>query len=168
GCKRTISRGRFVRVVDGVATNFDFNLARSCKPPFGVNFVNQSSGPGTISYNWNFGNGQTSTDANPSATYNAPGTYTVRLNAQSNFGCGGTIEKQVTITQTNTDFTGPEYACIGQPVTFQNASSAVPDASFWNFDDGTTSAQTNPVKTFLTAGTYDVKMINFFNNCTDS
>jgi gliding motility-associated-like protein len=92
----------------------------------------------------------------------------VRLNALSSFGCGGTIQKTITLTETNTDFTSPTNICLGQPIPFQNSSSAQPGATFWNFDDGTTSAQINPVKTFLTAGTYDVKMINFYNNCTDS
>jgi gliding motility-associated-like protein len=168
GCRRTASRGRYIRVVDGVSTDFNFTVSKSCKPPYSVTFQNQSSGPGTISYAWNFGNGQTSTALNPATVYNAPGTYTVRLNAVSNFGCSGTIQKTVTITQTNTDFTGPANACLNQPVTFQNNSSAVPQASFWYFGDGTTSAQTNPIKTYLTAGTYNVKMINFFDNCTDS
>jgi gliding motility-associated-like protein len=168
GCKRTISRGRYIRVVDGVSTDFDYTFSRACKAPFAVNFQNQSSAPGTVTYSWSFGNGQTSTAQNPTAVYNTPGTYTVRLNAQSNFGCSGFIEKQITIAGTNTDFTGPTNACIGQPVNFQNVSSAIPVASFWNFGDGTTSAQTNPVKTFLAPGTYSVKMVNFFENCTDS
>jgi gliding motility-associated-like protein len=168
GCKRTVSRGRYIRVVDGVSTDFRFTVSKSCKPPYSVTFQNQSNGPGTISYAWNFGNGQTSILANPTTVYNAPGTYTVRLNAASNFGCSGTIQKTVTIVQTNTDFTGPANACLNQPVTFQNNSSSVPLASFWYFGDGTTSAQTNPIKTYLTPGTYNVKMINFFDNCTDS
>jgi gliding motility-associated-like protein len=168
GCSRTISRARYVRVVDGVETDFDFTLSRSCRPPYSVTFQNQSNGPGTITYAWNFGNGQTSNASNPSTVYNAPGTYTVRLNAASNFGCSGSIQKTVTINQTTTDFTGPTNVCLGQPATFQNNSSEVPNASFWHFGDGTTSAQTNPVKTYLAAGTYNVKMINFFENCTDS
>lgn len=168
GCTRTISRGRYIRVVDGVETDFDFTLSRSCRPPYSVTFQNQSNGPGTISYAWNFGNGQTSTALNPSTVYNAPGTYTVRLNAASNFGCSGSIQKTVTINQTTTDFTGPTNVCLGQPATFQNNSSDIPNASFWHFGDGTTSAQTNPVKTYLAPGTYNVKMINFFDNCTDS
>ena len=168
GCTRTISRARYIRVVDGVETNFDFTLSRSCKPPYSVTFQNQSSGPGTISYSWNFGNGQTSIAANPTTVYNAPGTYNVKLNAVSNFGCSGSIQKSVTITQTTTDFTGPSIACLNQPLVFQNNSSEAPDASFWNFGDGTTSAQTNPIKTYLTPGTYNVKMVNFFANCTDS
>ncbi len=168
GCERRIAKTRYIRVVSGVSTDFNFALAVSCKPPFAVNFQNQSSGPGTISYSWSFGNGQTSTLRNPTATYNAPGTYTIRLNAQSDLGCNGTIQKSITITQTTTDFTSPSTICLEQPSTFQNNSSSTPVTSFWNFGDGTTSAQINPVKTFLIPGVYNVKLINTYANCSDS
>ena len=169
GCTRRIGRTRYIRVVDGVNSDFNFSVGSSCKPPFVVNFQNQSSGPGNLSYSWNFGNGQSSTVRSPSVIYNAPGTYTVQLTAQSDLGCkGGLIEKTVTITQTNTDFTSPSAICLEQPVTFQNTSSSAPVTAFWDFGDGTTSAQINPLKTFLTAGTYTVKLINNYSNCTDS
>ncbi len=168
GCKRTVSKGRFIRVVDGVSTDFNFSVSRSCTPPYAVNFQNLSSGPGTISYSWNFGNGQTSTLQDPTAIYNAAGAFTVRLNARSDFGCSGTIQKTVTITQTTTDFIGPANVCLGETVSFQNNSSGVPGATFWNFGDGTSSARINPIKTYLTPGTFNVKMINFYDNCTDS
>lgn len=168
GCVRRISRGRYIRVVDGVETNFSFSNPGTCKAPFSINFQNQSSGPGNITYSWNFGNGQTSTVKNPSTVYTAPGTYNVRLDARSDLGCSGSIEKPVTITQTNTDFTSPTAICLEQPVTFQNNSSATPVNSSWNFGDGTVSAQINPIKTFLTAGTYTVKLINSYSSCTDS
>ncbi len=38
-----------------------------------------STGTGTLLYNWDFGNGTTSTEANPSATFEAAGTYRVTL-----------------------------------------------------------------------------------------
>ncbi|KAA3637194.1 MAG: PKD domain-containing protein, partial [Calditrichaeota bacterium] len=43
--------------------------------PLMVNFTDQSSG--ASSYSWDFGDGGTSTQANPSYTYTAAGTYTV-------------------------------------------------------------------------------------------
>ncbi len=168
GCTRRIGKTRYIRVVNGVDTDFNFSLAGSCKAPFAVNFQNQSSGPGNITYSWNYGNGQTSTLRNPTAIYNAAGTYTIKLNAKSDLGCNGTIQKTITITQTNTDFTGPSTICLLQPITFQNNSSSAPVSSFWNFGDGTTSAQINPIKTFLTPGVYNVKLINNYSTCTDS
>ncbi|MBN2261528.1 MAG: PKD domain-containing protein, partial [Prolixibacteraceae bacterium] len=47
-----------------------------------VNFQNKSKGATT--YFWDFGNGNTSTDANPQAIYNSPGTYTVTLTINGN------------------------------------------------------------------------------------
>ena len=169
GCTRRITRTRYIRVVGGVTTDFTFPLYYgTCNPPTAINFQNQSSGPGNITYTWNFGNGQTSTIKNPSTTYNAPGTYTVKLNAQSDLGCSGSTQKSVTITKTTTDFISPSTICLGQPVYFQNNSSAPPESAFWNFGNGTTSEQINPQKTFLVPGTYKILLVNGYKNCVDS
>lgn len=58
----------------------------------GVNFTNKSVN-GT-SYNWSFGDGQTSTDANPAHTYKDSGTYIVRL-ITSKSGCSDTVYSTV-------------------------------------------------------------------------
>lgn len=168
GCKQTAIKTNFIRIVDNVTVDFSFSQPSTCQPPFVVNFQNQSNGPGTLSYNWNFGNSQTSTAVNPSATYTSPGTYTVRLDARSNLGCTGFIEKPITITSTTTDFTAPVSACLNQAIRFQNNSSSPPVSSFWKFGDGTTSAQINPSKIYLTAGTYTVTLINQYDYCIDS
>lgn len=49
------------------------------EPNESVNFTNSSTK--AVRYEWNFGNGQTSTIANPSAVYTTTGTYTVKLTA---------------------------------------------------------------------------------------
>ncbi len=59
-----------------------------------VTFTNKSvNGTG---YNWSFGDGQTSTSANPSHTYNDTGTYIVRL-ITSKGGCADTVYSNVYI-----------------------------------------------------------------------
>jgi gliding motility-associated-like protein len=168
GCKNTVSKGSYIRIVGGVTTDFSYVQSSQCTPPVTVNFQNQSNGPGNIIYSWDFGNGQTSTLQNPVAIYIGAGTYTIQLNAQSDLGCSGSIQKTITITNTNTDFNAPTNICLNQPVTFQNNSSSPPVSSSWNFGDGTLSAQINPVKTFLTTGTFNVTLVNQYANCTDS
>ncbi len=64
------------------------------------NFTDASSdSDGTIaSRSWTFGDGGSSTDANPSRTYAAGGTYTVGLTVTDNGGATNAISKPVTVT----------------------------------------------------------------------
>ena len=56
------------------------------------NFTNQSTiALGTMTYNWDFGDGNFSVQTNPSNMYNSYGTYNVTLTATSNNGCVNTI-----------------------------------------------------------------------------
>ena len=169
GCQSTAVIGRYIRIVNGVAADFNFSQPGTCQAPFTINLLDQSSGPGNLSYLWDFGNGgPTSTLQNPSATYTSAGTYNVRLDVRSDLGCSGSITKPVNITGKTTNFNIPPSICLGQTVTFQNNSSPAPVASTWDFGDGTTSSQINPTKTFLSAGTYPVRLMNNYGNCIDS
>lgn len=68
-------------------TNADFFTADTvgCTVPFTVNFVNESSNG--ITFEWDFGDGSTSTEENPSHTYTEAGVYTVTLSAEGG-DCG--------------------------------------------------------------------------------
>lgn len=68
--------------------------------PLAVNFVGAGSrdSDGSIaSYLWNFGDGTTSTSANPTKTYAIPGTYTARLTVTDDSGATGTSTVVVTV-----------------------------------------------------------------------
>jgi len=60
-----------------------------------VTFINVSEG--AQKYEWNFGDGQSSTEINPIKTYTASGTYTVTLKASNLAGASDTSEDQITI-----------------------------------------------------------------------
>jgi gliding motility-associated-like protein len=169
GCKSGASVGRYIRIVNGVTADFSISQPTTCQPPFLINFQDQSSGPGTLSYSWSFGNGNpNSTLQNPSSSYSSAGTYPVQLNVQSNLGCSGSITKNIVVAGKTTDFKFPSTICIGQTVNFQNSSSPAPISSYWSFGDGTNSSQIDPVKTFLSGGSFPVKLINDYGNCVDS
>lgn len=57
--------------------NFTYVINNQGYAPCDVTFTNISLN--ALGYTWDFGNGQTSTELNPSATYNTPGLYTVKL-----------------------------------------------------------------------------------------
>ena len=138
--------------------NFTFSCsALSC------NFTSTSSDPdGSIaSYSWTFGDGGTSTAANPSHSYTAAGTYSVGLRVTDNQGAQSTITtKSVTVTVPNqaptANFT---FSCSGLGCNFTSTSSD-PDGSIsaysWTFGDGATSTLQNPSHTYTAAGTYSV------------
>ncbi|MDF2187530.1 PKD domain-containing protein [Paraflavitalea sp. CAU 1676] len=168
GCQAISSIGRYVRIVPGVIPDFSFNNPATCRGPFNVDFRNLSSGPGTMTYSWNFGNSSNSTLENPTATYTAGGSYNVTLNAMSEYGCSGSIQKQVDVSGTGTNFTGPDTICINSSATFINASTTQPESTTWDFGNGESATTTDGTSTYNTAGIFNVKMINVYTNCKDS
>lgn len=67
-----------------------------------VNFVNQSTDADNdpLTYLWNFGNGQTSSEASPSHTYATVGSYDVSLTVTDDNDVSSTVSKTVNVTGT--------------------------------------------------------------------
>lgn len=63
--------------------------------------------PGATGWFWDFGDGQSSSQANPSHTYQAPGAYTVVLSATTLGGCSGTFEAGPFTVLAPTQFSPP-------------------------------------------------------------
>lgn len=65
-----------------------------------IDFTDQSTGDGAVTryYEWDFGNGQTSTQQNPTYQYAAANTYTVTMKVSySNGACVDQISKTITV-----------------------------------------------------------------------
>jgi gliding motility-associated-like protein len=77
-----------VTVADPVVAAFTADTTQG-QSPLTVNFTNNSTG--SVSYLWNFGDGNSSTDPNPVHTYVQDGNYTVVLIAVNSLGCTDTI-----------------------------------------------------------------------------
>jgi gliding motility-associated-like protein len=170
GCSKVVSRPNFIQVSPGVIVDFSFTAPQLCKPPETINFTNLSAGPGVLSYEWQFGDGGTSTAANPSYTYLAGGSFNVTLITQSSSGCVDTIIKPAAIVIKNvvSDFTGPTSICQGVTATFTNTSVPVSAGSSWDFGDATFSNAPNPTKIYTAPGIYFVKLVNNYGSCADS
>lgn len=168
GCTGSKFLPRYIRIVSGVTANFRDTVAKVCRPPFITTFTNESSGPGTMSYEWTFGDGNTSAVTSPTNPYAAPGTFNVNLIAKSDLGCADTIRKSVAITASLTTFTGPDSSCLNQPITFQNTSAPPALTTNWDFGDGTSSTQASPTKTFTAAGNYRIRLFSTYASCADS
>lgn len=73
-----------------VNADFTASATTTCNIPFTVTFTNTSTNANLAS--WNFGDGGTSTQYNPTYTYNTPGTYSVTLTASSSCGTNTTTK----------------------------------------------------------------------------
>jgi gliding motility-associated-like protein len=143
--------------------------AQGCRP-LDVQFVNNSLYSDT--YLWDFGDGNSSTQFQPSYTYYNAGVYTVTLTV---FGPGGqdTLLQQLIIEvyqMPNAFFTAsPSIVFIpNQPVSLYNLSSY---ASFysWDFGDGNSSTEVSPQHFYTQQGVYDIILIaSTYNNCIDT
>lgn len=164
-CQITNTKTRYIRVIGGVTPNFDFNRANGCSSPVEVKFTNQSTGPGVLTYNWNFQGAGTSTQEAPTAAFASTGTYNVKLVVASSFGCADSITRPIEVVANVPDFEAPASACAGKNIQFTNLSNPEPSSVQWDFGDGTFSSQINPTKTYVTNGTYTVTLRNIYANC---
>jgi PKD repeat protein len=121
---------------------------------------------GTIaSYAWSFGDGGTSTLANPTHIYTSAGSFTATLTVTDNQGATGTDQASVTISGGGggnlapaAQAGGPYSGTSGSAISFSSAGSSDPDGAIasylWDFGDGTTSTQANPAKSYAAAGSF--------------
>jgi PKD repeat protein len=127
--------------------------------PFNVQFTNTSSN--ASSYQWNFGNGNTSVVANPGNVFTTAGTYTVTLTAISASGQSSTTSTQIIVHQKPVaNFSvSQNTGCQGvQVFDFQNQSILF-DSCVWDFGDGTTSNLFNPQHVYNISGTFNVTLV---------
>ena len=126
--------------------------------PFNANFINSSSG-GT--YEWFFGDGNTSTAFEPSHTYNNPGIYTVMLVAHDPAACNQYDTSFVTVTVIDgnaptADFTY-DVNCATQSVTCTYTGTPGAPLS-WDMGDGTILTGDPVSHTYSGPGTYTVTL----------
>jgi len=94
-CTPNISNTVQITVSPKPTANFTANPNPASMPTALVAFTNTSSG--AVSYQWSFGDGNTSNQTSPEHTYTAEGTYTVTLIATSLLGCTDTVRKTITV-----------------------------------------------------------------------
>ncbi|MDH3768536.1 MAG: PKD domain-containing protein, partial [Gammaproteobacteria bacterium] len=123
-----------------------------------------------VAYLWDFGDGSTSTDANPTHDYLAAATYDVTLTVTDDAGATGSDSTTATIEamQVNmppvADPNGPYSGFIGDTITFDGSGSFDPDGTImrydWDFGDGGMALDGGamPTHTYAAAGTYTVTL----------
>ena len=126
-----------------------------------------SSSTGTISsYNWNFGDGTSSTVQNPPHTYASVGTYSVSLTATGPGGSNTSTRAGYIVVTAPSVTPAPtaSFSATGTSgpaplaVAFTSTSTGSINSYNWTFGDGTSSTLQNPSHSYATAGTYTVSL----------
>ncbi len=142
-----------------------------------INFTDMSvaNSGSIISWAWDFGDGGTSTQQNPSHTYASAGTYTVSLVVTTDKGCISTTPaQQVTVyAKPEAGFILPEVCLDDTNAQFTDTSSVSPPDNIaqwaWDFGDGGTSTAQNPTHSYSATGSYLVRLIVTSNRgCRDT
>ncbi len=122
-----------------------------------------TSGQTPYSFEWGFGDGASSTQQGPVHRYEAEGTYTVALTVSDAGGATAEDELELVIEPAVFSCTAIANPASGTAPLRVNFTSEVtggesPYMYVWNFDDGLTSNQQNPVHDFATEGLYEVSL----------
>jgi PKD repeat protein len=135
-----------------------------------VAFENQSDGVAPLSFWWDFGDGTSSTEQNPTHVYPGAGEYTVHLTVANPRGASSAAATIVVgrAAAGETSLRPSPYAgfdvsddtpAVGQPIYFSGPPNLVGVNVRWNFGDGMTSQEINPTHIYQQPGDYVVTLV---------
>jgi PKD repeat protein len=112
------------------------------------------------SWNWNFGDGHTSTAANPEHTFPHNGAYNIEVTICADGECE-TIETMIYSNKLTPEISAPDTVAIGQEVQLHGLTSQATHW-YWDFGNGETADHATPTTTYTEEGWHDihVHMIN--------
>jgi PKD repeat protein len=128
--------------------------------PFRVQFTDRSRGE-PVQWNWDFGDGGYSHEKDPVHIFNEKGRYNVHLTVY-NSGGSDSFDRDVSVKGASPPramFTS-NISMGHAPLTvaFTDRSTGNPNSWRWDFGDGTTSYEKNPLHTFKESGRLKVQL----------
>ncbi len=129
--------------------------------PLAVRFTNSSSGV-IDSRSWDFGDGTTSTEADPTHTFAVAGSYIVNLTVTNIAGSNSTTRTVIATDRPwiAANFTANVTSGVAPlAVRFTDTSTGPVKTWAWEFGDGGTSTEQNPVHVYNSTGTYTVRLL---------
>lgn len=166
GCTETYTMP--AAVIVGTKPNIAFSAVPNPVCAFQQVFFTNNSTGGSNEWLWVFGDGSTSNSENPPHEYSDTGIFNVILYVTNN-GCKDSlkIDSLVRVKPPIAQFLSRNTCNNKLHFTFTDQSIGA-TSWFWNFGDGTTTTQQNPVHDFPGYGTYTVKLTVSNDTCQHS
>ncbi len=159
-------------VKDTVSARFTYSSSSPCKLDT-IAFAHPG-GNEINTWQWNFGNVQTSSVASPSIVFTGSGMQTVSLTVSNGFCTDTRSENIVLNKQISAAFQAPDIACPGDPVNFINQTAGTIDYWQWSFGNGFISTEKEPLAFTFPPGNserfYTVQLVagSYAANCSDT
>lgn len=153
----------FVNIYPEINADYTFDYDTCVAGPVSFTDMSFSNAGPILGWSWDFGDGNSSTDVNPSHLFENPGNQEVTLTVIDENDCEDESTKIVNwfpappiILVQPTTFNG----CAPQFVFFNNLSTPI-DSTYdiiWDFGDGNTSNDISPTHLYEQEGVYDVSV----------
>ena len=174
GCINTKEKEAFVNVVNNHA---DFQIPKDTAC-VGEEIILQNLSSGISEFFWDFGNGDTSNQVDPTVIYEQPGNFNIQLLASFLETCSDTIVKSIHIEEVVADFsTNKGYICQF-PDSLEYFNNSINAKTYeWRFRNNTFSNLPSPVVVYdsnsnviIGIDTYltDTLIVTSTNGCSDT
>ncbi len=153
------------------STSLDLNIDMPDTLCIPVTFTPTNNSLNVTSYAWDFGDGTTSTLANPTHDYTSEGIYYVTVIGTNPNTCNLTDTLRDTIVcnlQPTANFTLEPYPNVYNTLLRCKNSSVYAKEYLWTFGDGSTSTDENPTHQYKISGDYNVCLVATNNTCRDT
>lgn len=125
-------------------------------------FANTSH-PSFESFYWDFGDGNTSTERQPTHSYQGAGDYAVLLSATTADGVSDSVTYSIRVSANGTNLDASFSAFPSEPpnqqrINFRSTSSGAASQFDWDYGDGNRGSGETPDHTYASPGTYTVTL----------
>jgi PKD repeat protein len=156
----TIIQQNIITVYPKPSSNFFFSANNFCESQNSINFTNTSID--AVSWHWDFGDGNSSNDFQPSHTYNQFGNIQVTLMSFSSNGCVSTFSSNINILpkpQATVSVDTNQWCGNSHVFQFQVSNLVNSHSQQWNFGDGNTSNLINPNHQYTSFGSFQANLV---------
>ena len=137
-----------------------FGSAEVCFPNI-TNFYDSSSinSGQNQAWQWDFGDGSTANQQNPSHAYSVAGTYTVKLRVVSDSNCIDSLSKTIEVRPLPiVNFLLDTLGCLNATNTFTNQTQ-LSQSQIWTFGNGQSDTSFNSQSTYNSIGSYAIRLV---------
>lgn len=175
GCIDSIVKPAFINISPPKIIGISPLPVEGCVPQ-NVNFQpNIQSVDPVIQYEWDFGDASpifTTASLTTNHSYGIDGIYTVKLKITTKGGCTDSLTVPAAVSVGNKPtalfMASPLVVCAQDPVQFTDTSMGVPTRWLWEFGDGTTSGEQNPLHQYSDTGFFTVRLTVWRHGCQSS